>query len=99
VALHTDRRIASNVKTADGKSHPVVGYIETRETYERLVKPENFIIIPSVDKRVILMRVFWKLFELAPILISSARNDGSENCSSNIEYSLHYGEFDHFLWH
>jgi len=83
-------RIASNVKTADGKSHHVVGCIKASVIYKRLVKSVKFIIIPPQDIRVILAIDFWKSFELAPNLISSveAQKNNSEHFLSKTEYPL-----------
>jgi len=53
-------KIFSQIQTADGKSHPVIGTIPIDVEYKGVRKPICFFIIPSKDKRVILGVDFWK---------------------------------------
>ena len=64
------RRITSHVKTADGRSHSVIGYLAVEIKYKNTSRPIKLFVIPSIDKRLILGVDFWKEFQLAPGLIS-----------------------------
>lgn len=63
--------IVSHVKTADGKSHPVTGILCVDGNYNGICKKIDFYVIPSISKRVILGMNFWRIFDLAPGVISA----------------------------
>lgn len=65
------KKISSRVKTADGSSHQITGFISTDVAYNGLTKRLDFYVIPSINKRVILGIDFWRIFQLAPGIISS----------------------------
>lgn len=68
------KKISSRVKTADGSRHQITGFISTEVVYNGLTKRLDFYVIPSINKRVILGIDFWRIFQLAPGIISSIDN-------------------------
>ena len=61
----------SYVKTADGQSQPVLGWLEVDVTFRNRTKVLKLFIIPSILQRLILGIDFWKTFELFPEFIGS----------------------------
>lgn len=57
------KQIVSEVKTADGKRHPVIGILRVDVNYNGSTKEIDFYIIPSLNKRVIL-GINWRIFSL-----------------------------------
>lgn len=59
------------VKTADGKSQKVIGWLNVNVTFKDKQCPLNLFIIPSISQRVILGIDFWKKFDLIPNIIET----------------------------
>lgn len=79
----------SEVKPADGKSHAVTGVLRVDVEYNRSTKEIDFYIIPSLNKRIILDVNFWRIFNLAPDLIS-AKDSPSPLLNTNKEEENKY---------
>lgn len=60
------KRISSIVRTADGSSQEVVGFIKENITFKGIDKLITIFIIPSLDKELFLGVDFWELFDLLP---------------------------------
>ncbi|XP_067614213.1 uncharacterized protein PIP4K isoform X3 [Eurosta solidaginis] len=75
------RKFKSNVKTADRKSQTITGYLDINIEYKAKIKRIKLYIIPSISQNLILGNDFWKLFELAPSIISSISSN--DKCQSS----------------
>ncbi|XP_037827126.1 uncharacterized protein LOC119615120, partial [Lucilia sericata] len=77
----------SFVKTADGNSQPVLGWLDVNITFQNKSKPIKLFIIPSIAQRLILGIDFWNTFALLPDLVGAVSivfvNDKS-NCPSDL---------------
>lgn len=86
-------RCKSVVRTADGKTQEVKGWVEVDISFKGQTKPIKLFIIPTISSRLILGIDFWKSFNLVPNIISSV--DIFENPLPIDESSLiHKPEFD-----
>ncbi|XP_046803805.1 uncharacterized protein LOC124419228 [Lucilia cuprina] len=81
-------RCKSYVKTADGKSQSVVGWLDADISFKNTTKPLKLFIIPSISQRLILGLDFWRLFNLCPDFIGSP-NVIALNSSTNSPCELH----------
>jgi hypothetical protein len=72
------KKINSRVKTADGKSHEVTGFLSALVIYKGKETLLKLFVIPSLEKNLILGIDFWKAFNLAPGLISSLECEDSK---------------------
>lgn len=70
-------KLKSTVKTADGKSHAINGFLSIDIEYKTVVKKIKLYIIPSIKQELILGVDFWKIFNLAPNIIGSVSADNS----------------------
>lgn len=59
------------VKTADGKSQKVIGWLTINVKFKEKTRPLNLFIIPTISQRVILGIDFWKKFDLIPNIIQT----------------------------
>ena len=82
------QKIRTPVSTADGTVQQVLGTLNVDVCYKDQTKEINFYIIPSIKQRVILGIDFWKIFSLAPNIISSLEvnsevkiNDDDDECT------------------
>ena len=66
--------IFSNVRTADGGRHELIGKIKTNIIFNNMEKPQTFYLCPDLTNRVILGVPFWKAFQLAPNLFNQNTN-------------------------
>lgn len=60
------KKLNSVVRTADGNSQDVVGYVDTKISFKGLEKDISIFIIPSLDRDLYLGVDFWNLFDLLP---------------------------------
>jgi hypothetical protein len=83
------KKINSKVKTADGKSHEVLGFLSALVTYKDKETILKLFVIPSIEKNLILGIDFWREFNLAPGLISSLElEDSKEEEADTNDYPL-----------
>lgn len=68
------KKISSFVKTADGKTQMVTGYINTEIYFRGITKPIKLFIIPSLSQNLYLGIDFWNSFELLPTGLLSEIN-------------------------
>lgn len=61
----------AHVKTADGKSQSVIGWLDVIVTFKDKQRPLNIFVIPSISQRLILGIDFWKKFDLIPNIIEA----------------------------
>lgn len=61
----------SFVKTADGASQKVIGWLNVNVIFKDRTKQLNFFIIPSLSQRLILGIDFWRKFDLIANVIAS----------------------------
>lgn len=64
------KSVSSSVKTADGASQQVLGFIDAPITYKLSTKLIRLYIIPSLSQSLYLGIDFWKAFEICPALVS-----------------------------
>lgn len=64
-------KCTSSVKTADGKSQKVIGWLNVEIKFKDKVCSLNLFIIPTISQRLILGIDFWRAFDLIPSLIVS----------------------------
>lgn len=64
------KRLKSAVKTADGASQAIVGYVDTKVRYGSKIHVIRFYLIPSLSQSVYLGIDFWKIFGLAPMVVA-----------------------------
>lgn len=62
--------VKSSVRTADGNSQEVVGYVDVEISYKSQIRLIRLYIIPSLSQELYLGIDFWKEFEIAPMVIS-----------------------------
>lgn len=62
----------SFVKTADGKTQPVLGWLDVEISFQDTTKPIKLFIIPAISQRLILGIDFWNTFALLPDLVGPA---------------------------
>ncbi|KAH8324061.1 hypothetical protein KR059_006460, partial [Drosophila kikkawai] len=82
------KSILSQVRTADAKSHQVLGSLKVKMQYQNKEKDVELFIIPSIAQRLILGIDFWRAFELAPGIISSILNEEIEVSEEEEKYPL-----------
>lgn len=58
-----------SVKTADGASQPIIGYIDAPTTFKNQTRTIRYYLIPSLQQTLYLGCDFWYAFGLMPILI------------------------------
>lgn len=87
-ALPEFKPLKSHVKSADGNSHEVIGVITVAMNYKDMTKPIQLYIIPAIKQRLILGVDFWKIFSLAPHVISAIESTSTESekrlCTSEV---------------
>ena len=74
------------VKTADGRPHDVIGVINVQMRHKDQQKPIQLYVIPFIKQRLILGVDFWRIFSLAPNIISAVEinSDLHRPCNSNV---------------
>lgn len=64
--------IKTCVKTADGGIQKVLGLLQVDVNFRGIVKKLQFLIVPSINQRLILGLDFWRTFDLAPHIFENA---------------------------
>lgn len=68
------RKIKSVVRTVDGKSQDVLGFVETDITFRGEIRPLSLYIVPNLSLNLYLGIDFWRLFDLLPSGLVSELN-------------------------
>lgn len=78
------KRIRSFVKTADGRTQTVCGYVVADVNFRGIAKNIKFYIVPDLAQDLYLGIDFWRVFDLLPTgLISSVSSDFGINSIEN----------------
>lgn len=64
------KKLSSSLATADGQKQNIVGLITTKIRYKGIDKEIDLFIVPSLTQQIYLGVDFWRIFQLAPNLIS-----------------------------
>jgi len=78
--------LKSRAKTAGGENQTITGFLDTEISYNNIKKPMRLYITPSIKQKLILGHDFWRIFQIAPNIISSlqASNEISELSGENL---------------
>jgi len=69
----------SHVRPADGASQDIVGVLNVQMTYTSQKLPMKLYVIPTIKQKLILGRDFWRIFALAPNIISSIESSAQKS--------------------
>lgn len=92
------RTIFSNVRTASGHEHRILGSIRVNIRYKELVKELELYLCPDLEQALYLGMDFWKLFNIAPELLEineiNMEQLQKEFANEKVEHKLNPHELD-----
>lgn len=78
------QKFNSGVKTADGKNQVIVGKTQVKVSFKNQTRDLVLYLVPNLDQELYLGVDFWKLFQIAPNVISSLSNLETSSIDPNV---------------